>query len=79
MITEGFSSNWENTQAGVPQGSVLGPYLFLIYINDIVQNINCNRVFADDTSLFTVFENDDSIKLLEEDLKKMPNSVRTGV
>ena len=55
VITEGFSSNWENTQAGVPQGSVLGPYLFLIYINDIVQNINCNsRLFADDTSLFTV-------------------------
>ena len=72
VITEGFSSNWENTQAGVPQGSVLGPYLFLIYINDIVQNINCNiRLFADDTSLFTVFENDDSIKLLEEDLKKI--------
>ena len=72
VITEGFHSNWENTEAGVPQGSVLGPYLFLIYINDIVKDINCNiRLFADDTSLFTVFENNDSIKLLEEDLLKI--------
>ena len=72
VITEGFKSNWENTLAGVPQGSVLGPYLFLIYINDIVKDINCNiRLFADDTSLFTVFENNNSIKLLEEDLKKI--------
>ena len=72
FIKEGFHSNWENTEAGVPQGSILGPYLFLIYINDIVKDINCNiRLFADDTSLFTVFENNDSIKLLEEDLLKI--------
>ena len=80
VITEGFISNWENTLAGVPQGSVLGPYLFLIYINDIVKDINCNiRLFADDTSLFTVFENNNSIKLLEEDLKKLPNLRSHGV
>ena len=72
VINEGFKSNWEDTLAGVPQGSVVGPYLFLLYINDIVRDINCNiRLFADDTSLYTVYENENSIKLLKEDLKKI--------
>ena len=53
----------------MPQGSVLGPYLFLLYINDIVDKFKCNiRLFADDTSLFTVIENADSIKLIDDDL-----------
>ena len=40
--------------AGVPQGSVLGPLFFLVYINDLVDNVNCDiKMFADDTSLFS--------------------------
>ncbi|KAI8483419.1 hypothetical protein Bbelb_388820 [Branchiostoma belcheri] len=53
VVINGVASTWGSTQAGVPQGSILGPLLFLVFINDIKElpcssNINC---FADDTSL----------------------------
>ncbi|MCG8078251.1 MAG: reverse transcriptase family protein, partial [Candidatus Thiodiazotropha taylori] len=57
VLLNGQSSNWASVQAGVPQGSILGPLLFLIYINDIVKEIGCNiRLFADDTSLFIIVD-----------------------
>ena len=57
MLQNGKSSKWKRIFAGVPQGSVLGPLFFLVYINDIVENINSEiKLFADDTSLFSVVE-----------------------
>ena len=54
-LLNGKTSTWGNISADVPQGSVLGPIPFLIYINDLPENIKCNmKLFADDTSLFTV-------------------------
>ena len=49
------SSSWTNLNAGVSQGSIPGPLLFLIYINDLSDGFSSNaKLFADDTSLFSV-------------------------
>ena len=51
------TSEWAHVVAGVPQGSVLGPLMFLLYINDITADIKSNvRIFADDVSLFHIVE-----------------------
>ena len=62
VIINGQASNWGTLNAGVPQGSVLGPLLFLLFINDISNVVNhCQiRLFADDTCLFIEVENTSS-------------------
>ena len=53
VVVNGHKSEMVHTKAGVPQGSRLGPLLFIIYMNDIINNIESEiLIFADDTSLF---------------------------
>ena len=58
VVLNGQTSSWLNITAGIPQVSVLGPLLFLNYINDLPVEITSScKIFADDTSLFLKIEN----------------------
>ena len=60
VVIHGQCSSWGTVNAGVPQGSVLGPLLFLIFINDIVEIVSSDiKLFADDPTLFLNVENPD--------------------
>ena len=73
IVVEGQSSEWANINAGVAQGPVLGPLLFLIYINDLTDELISNPfIYADDTMLFEVVENADVLAAnLNDDLKRI--------
>ena len=73
VVLNGQHSSWADVKAGVLQGSILGPLIFLIYINDLPNGLNSNvKLFADDTSLFSVVHNiNDSANLLNSDLSKI--------
>ena len=54
VVVDGEVSSWKSVLSGVPQGSVPGPILFLVYINDLQEVVTDNILkFADDTKLFT--------------------------
>ena len=64
MVINGSNSNWLPIRAGLPQISKLGPLLFIIFINDIVNEMNAEiKLFADDTSLYLIVDNPSDIWL----------------
>ena len=75
ILKEQFST-LKNVSAGVPLGSILGPLLFLIYINHLTEGISSNaRIFADDASLFSVtHDTQTSANNRKKDLERISNS-----
>ncbi len=73
VVINGFRCDKKAVFAGVPQGSVLGLLLFIIYINDIVEDINSNiRLFAEDTSLYAIIDDPDvNAVVMNDDLQRI--------
>ena len=81
VVVPGAQPDWIGIRAGVPQGSTLGPLLFLIYINDILEDIgSVIRLFADDTSLYLVVDNPiGAANVLNSDLNKIRLWTKNGL
>ena len=75
MVLNGQTSSRELVKPEMAQGSVLGPLFFLIYINDLLDNLESNcKIFADNISLFyKVFDKHVSRTVLNKDLELINN------
>ena len=73
VVVDGIKSDIRDVKAGIPQGSRLGPLLFIVYMNDIITDIESDiLIFADDTSLFaTGSDPAETAEILNRDLEKI--------
>ena len=74
----GSLSHSESVRSGVPQGSVLGPLLFLLYVNHVVSMLSCNfKIFADDIKLYLSFDSNNSslgVQVAQNDIDILVNT-----
>ena len=74
VVKNGEETNWKAVLSGVPQGSVLLPLMFVIYVNylpDIIEN--SVRMFAADTKLWRKIQNEEEEQILQQDLDRLEN------
>ena len=72
VCINGANSTWKPVTSGIPQGSVLGPILFVLYINDLPSNILSDvYMFADDTKIFNIIKSPEDQEILQNDLDSL--------
>ena len=72
VTVEGVVSESIHVKSGVPQGSVLGPILFLVFINDLPASVqSSSRLFADDCVVYREIRSDKDCQILQDDLQKL--------
>ena len=72
MVVNGSSSNWSPVLSGVPQGTVLGPSLFLLFVNDLLSSVSARvKLFADDSVLYCYIESSADHDKLQQDLLQL--------
>ena len=72
VMVDGVYSSWKAVSSGIPQGSILGPFLFVVFINDLPDDLtNMVYMFADDTKVFAKVSTDEERQSLQDDLDKL--------
>ena len=73
VVVDGKKSSWEKVRSGVPQGTVLGPPLFIVYVADLVaaMKFSIPKTLADDTKLIMAIEDQESPIKLQDDLDRL--------
>ena len=79
VVVDGEVSSWRSVLSGMPQGSVLGPILFLLYINDLEEGLTGKILkFADDTKLFRKTKEIGDQQKIQDDIDKLVRLSENG-
>ena len=72
VLINGISSEWTEVSSGVPQGSVLGLLLFILYVNDLPSEVSSFwKLFADDAKLYKDLQNLEDFEMIQHDIDKL--------